>query len=56
MCVCVCVSFVFFVYCNIVAIHWSHWFHIQIIFPICFYLTIVTSRNSLPNCEHDPNY
>ena len=31
-------------------------FHIQIIFPSCFYLIIVTSRNGLPNCEHDPIY
>ena len=22
----------------------------------CFYSIIVTSRNSLPNCEHIPNY
>ena len=55
-------NFVFFVYCNIVATHthtaahWSHWFHIHIIFLICFYLIVVTSRNSLTNCEHDPSY
>ena len=34
----------------------SHWFHIHIIFPSCFYLIIVTSRISLPNCEHVPSY
>ena len=56
------ISFVFFVYCNIfaththTAAHWSGWFHIHIIFPSCFYLIIVTSRNSIPNCEHDPMY
>ena len=38
------------------AAHWSLWFHIHIIFPSCFYLIIVTSRNSLPNSEHDPIY
>ena len=27
-----------------------------IIFPRCFYLIIVTSRSSVPNCEHVPNY
>ena len=32
------------------------WFHIQIIFSSWFYLIIVTSKNSLPNDEHDPNY
>ena len=54
------INFVSSVYCNIVATHthtaahWSHWFHIHIIFPCCFYLIIVNSRNSLPNCEHDP--
>ena len=47
----------FFVYSNIVATHWSHRFlHIHIIFSSWFYLIIVTSRNSLPNCEHDTSY
>ena len=56
------INFVCFVYCNNVATHThtaahcSHWFYIHIIFPGCFYLFIVTSRNSLPNCEHDPIY
>ena len=36
--------------------HWSNWLHIHIIFPGCFYLIIVTSRNRLSNCEHDPSY
>ena len=52
------INFVFFVYCNIVTTH-THTghtgFHIHIIFPSCFYLIIVTSRNSLPNCEYDPS-
>ena len=55
----ICINFVFFVYCNIVAIHVhtaAHWFCIHIIFPSCFYLIIVTSTNSLPNCEHVPSY
>ena len=34
----------------------SHWFHIHIIFSSLFYLIIVTSRNSLPNCKHDTSY
>ena len=58
------INFVFFIHCNIVATHththtaahWSHLFHIHIIFPSCFYLIIVTSRNRLPNCDHDPIY
>ena len=56
------INFLFLVYCNIVAththtaVHWSRWFHIHIIFSSCFYLIIVTSRNSLPNWEHDPIY
>ena len=54
-------NFVCFAYCNIVAAThthdgWSHWFHIQIIFSSWFYLIIVTSRNSEPNCEYDPRY
>ena len=36
--------------------HQSNWSHIHIIFSSWFYLIIVTSRNSLPNCEHDPSY
>ena len=35
-------------------IYISHWFHIQAIFSSWLYLIIVTSRNSLPNCEYDP--
>ena len=35
---------------------WSHWFHIHIIFSSRFYLIIITSRNGLPNCEHDSSY
>ena len=34
----------------------SRWFHIHIIFSSWFYLIFVTSKNSLPNCEHDPSY
>ena len=37
-------------------IHWSHWFNIHIIFSSWIYLIIDTSRNSLPNCEHDTSY
>ena len=36
--------------------HWSYWSHTHITFPSCFYLIIVTSRNSLPNCGHDLSY
>ena len=36
--------------------HWSHWFHIHIIFSGWFYLIIGISRNSLPNCKHDASY
>ena len=43
-------------HCRNTYTRWSHWFHIQIIFSSWFYLIIVTSRNSLPNCEHDPSY
>ena len=56
------INFVSFVYCKIVATHthtcthWSHWFHSHIIFSSWFYLIILTSRSSLPNCEHDPSY
>ena len=39
-------------HCRNTYTHWSHWFHIH----ISFYLIIVTSRNSLLNCEHDPSY
>ena len=48
----------FSVYCNIVAthIHTGHNGHIHIILSSWFYLIIVTSRNSLPHCEHDPSY
>ena len=45
-------NFVFFVYCNIAATH-TH-AHTHIIFSSWFYLVIVTSRNSLPNCENHP--
>ena len=60
ICIHIYINFVFF-YCNIVArhtytAHWSHRFDIHIIFPSCFYLIIVTSRNSLPNYKHDPSY
>ena len=34
----------------------SRWFHIHIIFSSWFNLIIVTSKNSLPNCEHVPSY
>ena len=37
-------------------IQWSHWFHIHVIFSSCFYLIIVTNRNSVFSCEHDPSY
>ena len=53
------INFVLFVCCNIVRntyTHWSHWLHIHLIFPSYLFLTIVTSRNSLPNCELDPSY
>ena len=43
-------------HCRNTYTRWSHWFHIQIIFSSWFYLIIVTSKNSLPNDEHDPNY
>ena len=43
-------------HCRNTYTRWSHWFHIQIIFSSWFYFIIVTSRNSLPNCEHDPIY
>ena len=53
------IIFVLFIYCNIVATH-EHTghtgFHIQIIYPSCFYLIIVTSRNGLASCEHYPTY
>ena len=43
-------------HCHNTYTRWSHWFHIHIIFSSCFYLIVVTSRNCLPNCEHDPTY
>ena len=43
-------------HCRNTYTRWSHWFHIHIIFSSWFYLIIVTSWNSLSNCEHDPSY
>ena len=70
ICVCVRVSIYMYIYyikfeflCFLFIVtfsntytHWSHWFHIHIIFTSCFYLIIVTSGNSQPNCKHDPSY
>ena len=51
------VFFCLFKHCRNTCTHWSHRFpHIHIIFSSWFYLIIVTSRNSLPNCEHDSSY
>ena len=53
------INFVFFClfwHCRNTYTWWSHWFYIHIIFCGWFYLIIVTSRNILPNCEHDPSY
>ena len=55
----ICINFVFFCifqHCRNTYTRWSHWCHIHIIFSSWFYLIIVTSKNSLPNCEHDPSY
>ena len=45
-----------YIYCNILDIHWSHWFHIHKIVSFCFYLIIISSRTSPTNCKHDPSY
>ena len=47
-------KFGFFVYCNIVATH-TYDGHTGFTFTQSFPAGF-TSRNGLPNCEHDPNY
>ena len=56
-------NFVIFVLCNIVATHthpgftgfvyvYNIYTNIYDIYKLDYYLIIMTSRNSLPNCEH----
>ena len=47
-------DFVFFVYCNIVATH-THDCYTGFTFTQSFPAGF-TSRNGLPNCEHDPRH
>ena len=48
--------FCLFQHCYNIHACWSHWFHIHIFCSRWFCLIIITSRNSLPNCKHDPSY